>query len=209
MAEAVQKKRIPPRPPAVESKPIIGGRLWIPIVGLSLIGLMANPKINNWVQYKFGPKEPHTQLSSWKIGKEADLRVTLVTADATRLACAHDQEIDGTHCEHTGDEKPRPRAEGAPAVGDRAEIIQPYRTSPENHLILIAGLWAQPSVAMRLHREPPEGVPAKRLNRFDASCRVRFIGEMTDVKLRWEVGASWGKEPRALVARAVQCDVVR
>lgn len=208
MAEAVEKK-VPPRPPPVDAKPIIGGRLWIPIVMLSLIGAMANPKFNGWLSARFAPKEPRTNLANWKVGKEADLHVTLVTADASRLDCAHDAEFEGAHCRFKADKSRWPEPPGGPVADNHPDVIQPYRTSPENHLILIAGLWADPAVAMRLHKEPPEGVPVKRLNRFEAACTVRFIGEMKNVELRWEEGARWGKEPRALVARPTHCEIVR
>jgi hypothetical protein len=208
MAEAVQQK-VPPRPPPVEAKPIVGGRLWIPILGLVLLGIMANPKVNFWVSQRFAPQEPHSHVGAWKVGSETKLHVTLVTADFERLACAHADLVDGAHCAFGADEKPWPRDPSAPVADDNPEIIQPFRTSPENHLILIAGLWANPAVAMRLHREPPETVPVKRLNRFEAECQVKFIGEMKSFKLRWEVGAAWGKEPRALVARPTHCEIVR
>jgi hypothetical protein len=208
MTEAAQK-RVPPRPPPVEVKPIIGGRLWLPIIMLSLIGAMANPKFNGWLSRRFAPKEPRTNLANWKVGKEAKLRVTLVTADAIRLACAHDDEFDGAHCAYKADKTPWPGTAEKLLNDNRPNVIQPFRTSPENHLIMIAGLWAEPAVAMRLHQEPAKGVAVKRLNRFEAACTVKFVGEMKNIELRWDESASWGKEPRALVARPQSCQIVR
>jgi hypothetical protein len=208
-APARPARKRAPRPPPVEAKPIIGGRLWIAIVMLSLIGTMANPRLNVWISQRFAPKEPRTNMAMWKVGSEAKLHVTLVTADADRLACASDVEVDGAHCEFKGDRTPWPETTDAPVEDNRPNVIQPYRTSPENHLVLIAGLWAQPDVAMRHHKEPHQGVPAKRLNRFEAACTVRFVGEAKGVELRWDSGAAWGKEPRALIARPLHCDIVR
>src|SRR5262245_61119167 len=111
MAEAAEHK-VPPRPPAVEAKPIIGGRLWTPLLLLATTGTMANPKFDAWVSAQFAPPEPRTVLAGWKVGKEANVRVTLVAADATRLDCAHGTAIEGYHCAFGADERPWPDEPG-------------------------------------------------------------------------------------------------
>jgi len=206
MTEA--KKPIPPRPPPVEMKPILAGRLLIAVGLLVALGLIANPKFNEWVMQNFAPpEEVRTDFSKWRIDGETELRVTLITADAGRLACAHAQVLDGTHCQFGGDKMPWPKPDNAPAEDNNADVIQPYRTSPDNALLLLAGLWAQPDVAMRLHREPPAGIQAKRLGRFDVTCRVKFIGKFDEVQLRWDTGGPWQPERGAWVAKPISCTV--
>jgi hypothetical protein len=189
-------------------KPILAGRLWIVIGLLGGLGLIANPKFNEWVMQNLAPpEEVKTDFSKWRVDGETELRVTLITADASRLACAQAQTFGGAHCAFGGDKLPWPKADNAPADDNGPDVIQPYRTSPDNALLLVVGLWAQPDVAMRLHREPPAGVLAKRLGRFDVTCRVKFIGRFDDVQLRWDNGAQWQPERMAWVARAISCTV--
>ncbi len=193
----------------MELKPIIAGRLWIAIAMLVGLGIVANPVFNSWVMRRLAPPEDvHTDFSQWKMGGEADVRVTVITADSTRLACAHAQSIDGAHCAFSADKLPWPRPENAPVDDNGPDLIQPYRTSPDNALVLVIGLWAQPDVAMRLHREPPAGIPPKRLARFDVTCRVKFVGRYDEVSLRWDAGGPWQPERNAWVVRPQSCKVV-
>jgi len=204
------KKPIPPRPPPppVDMKPLWAGRLWIAIALLVGLGIVANPAFNDFVMRNLAPpEEVRTDFSKWRLNNETELRVTLITADAGRLACAHAQVIDGTHCQFNGDKLPWPKPDNAPADDNNPDVIQPYRTSPDNALLLVAGLWAQPDVAMRLHREPPSGIQAKRLGRFDVTCRVKFIGRFDEVQLRWDTTGAWQPERGAWVARPISCTV--
>src|SRR5262245_18133891 len=106
MAEAA-KKPIPPRPPPVEMKPILAGLLWIVVGLLGGLGLIANPKFNEWVMINLAPSEEvRTDFTKWKVGNETNLRVTLITADAGRLDCAHAQVVEGMHCRFGGDKLP-------------------------------------------------------------------------------------------------------
>lgn len=183
---------------------LIGGRLWIAIAILLGLALIANPRFNTYIAMRFAPRDPVNNVATWKAGTETEVRVTLVTADSTRLACANDNEIAGTHCEYHADGKPWPDT----GENGNPNIIQPYRTSPDNQLIFIAGLWAAPALQLRVHREPPVAVAVKRQHRFDAKCRVKFVGQMQDVKLRWDSTARWQTERPTMVARAVDCKVI-
>lgn len=187
---------------------MLAGRLLWAFGALLGIAGLANPVFNGFVQRKLAPPEEiRTDKTLWRDGQEANVRVTLITADAARLACAHREVVDGAHCANGGDRLPWARTAEDPAEDNGENLIQPYRTSPDNELILLVGLWAQPEVAMRLHREPPMGVPPKRLNRFDVTCRVRFVGRFDSVDLRWDTGGQWTKERSTPVARAESCRV--
>jgi hypothetical protein len=206
MAEAA--KPIPPRPPPAEMKPILAGRLWVAVAMLLGLGLIANPVFNNWVIHRLAPpEEVRTDFSKWKEGSETDVRVTVITADAKRLACAQAAVVDGAHCEFGSDHILWSHGPNEPADDNGPNIIQPYRTSPDNALILLIGLWAQPEVAMRLHREPADNVAAKRLNRFDVTCRVKFLQKIDQVDLRWDVTGAWQTERNPWVVRPIHCAV--
>jgi hypothetical protein len=204
-------KPIPPRPPPPgEIKPVIGGRLWIAVALLGGLGLIANPVFNEKVIRNWAPAEDiRTDFSKWKAGSETDVRVTVVTADSTRLACGHAGLVDGAHCAYGGDRILWPHGPDEPADDNGPNLIQPYRTSPDNALVMLIGIWAQPDVAMRLHREPPNGVNAKRLNRFDVTCKVKFIEKWDKVDVRWDVSAPWQTEKNTWVARAESCSVIK
>jgi hypothetical protein len=205
--DAPARRKARARPPPVESKPIIAGRLWIPITMLVVLGLIANPNFNSWVTREFGPQLEARKGGAWVVGQDATLNVTLITADYVRLACGHDNKFDGSHCEFNAQGQPWPEQQGAPLDDNKASIIQPYRTSDDNRLVLLAGLWATPELALRLHREPPRGVPEKRLIRFDATCDVTFIGKMDELKLRWDASAPWQTEKNAFIARPKSCEI--
>lgn len=204
---AENKRPVPPRPPAVEAKPILAGRAWIAIGMLVGFGLLANPLFNSWVIRKAPPEEIRTDVSRWRVGEEASVRVTLVTADSVRLSCASGETFDGAHCGFGADHAAWPRAPEAPVDDNGVDVIQPYRTSPDNRLVLLAGIWTFPEVAMRLHREPWLGVQAKRLQRFDVTCRVKFLGKAGQIELRWDTNANWQTERETWVGRAVDCRV--
>jgi hypothetical protein len=209
MVEAT--KPIPPRPKApapVESKPILAGRLWLGIAILVGFGVIANPVFNGWVIQNLAPPEDlHTDQSKWREGAETSVRVTVVTADAARLACAQAKVVDTAHCAFGTDHIMWAVGPNQPVDDNGVNLIQPYRTSPDNILVLLVGLWAQPEVAMRLHREPPQGVVVKRLNRFDVTCKVKFLTKFDQVDLRWDPTGSWQPEKNAWVARTETCTV--
>ena len=207
------KKAVPPRPPARAArgpaKPVVAGRLWIALGFIAVLALIANPRFNQFIIKNVAPAEDiHSDFTTWKQGGEGDIRVTVITADSTRLACAQAQAVDGNHCAFSGDRLPWPKPPDAPADDNAPNIIQPYRTSPENALIMVAGLWAVPEVAMRLHKEPPSAIPTKRLGRFDISCHVKFIGQFPEVSVRWDVTGNWQTERNAWIAKPLSCSVI-
>ncbi len=185
---------------------MLGGRLIYGLVFLFGISVISAQQFNTWVDRKLHP--PKVKAASvWQVGKEAQVQLTLVTADARRLNCAHDAVIEGQHCGFTSNKHTWPRAPGELADDNDVEIIQPYRTADTNALILVSGVWAQPELAWRVHREPPSYYDIKKQVRFVAYCDVRFIGELENVSLRWETGGKWLSEPKALVAQALRCSL--
>ncbi len=154
--------------------------------------------------------------SSWVTGAETDVYLTLIGADSYLLSCADPKEINGMHCAYEAPKKRWPRAESIIDNNGR-DIIQPYRTAPDNRLVMMAGLWATPELATRVHEEPPRAIRKEKLARFVARCRVRFIGGMEKPQLRWSPtgrfsapgkGDYYNGRTEVPVAQAISCDII-
>lgn len=187
------------RPP--EPVPVFSGRLMV------AAGILAVMLIVPFTVARFMSNEAPrgTDQSKWQVGGEADVRITLITADYNLLTCAADQAINGKHCAFKSESEPWPADPAAPVDDNKGTLIQPYRTYPDNKLILVAGLWADPTMALRLHREPSAGVRADKLARFVANCRMRFTGKLESPRLRWQPGGPWQNEGPAFVAEPISC----
>jgi hypothetical protein len=194
----------PARAPRYDEPQPIGGRLWIGIAMLVGIGVISWQWLNGWIDRTLHPKAPKP-VATWQVGSEADVELTVITPDAKRLNCAHDALVEDAHCAYTANKRPWRRMPNAPLDDNDQRVIQPYRTADTNALILVSGLWAEPEVALRLHREPPNTADVDKNLRFVAYCHVRFVGELTQVGLRWDNAGKWADEPKALVARPVRC----
>ncbi len=183
---------------------VTGGRLAWAIALLIGIAVVSHQGFNLWVDRHLHPAEVKTQ-AKWEVGQEGHIELTLITADARRLNCAHDQVLAGQHCGFSANKHAWPRAPGELTDDNDYDVIQPYRTADSNALVLVSGVWAQPELALRLHREPPSYYDVKKQSRFVAYCKVKFLGELQNVALRWDTGAKWQDEPKAMVAQALSC----
>ena len=67
--------------------------------------------------------------------------------------------------------------------------------------------WADPTIALRLHREPSTGVASKTLSRFVARCRTKVVGRPDKTKLRWASGQNWIDEGAAWIVRVESCTI--
>lgn len=207
-----KKSRAPAKKGAASSKktapadedPILTGRmitalalvLATVVIPVSPLGLLISKK---------SPKSE--ERATWTVGKEANIHVTVTTADYDKLACAAPDAIDGAHCGFKNDRERFPDAPGAPLENNKADILQPYRTT-DGQLLFMNGLWAQPEIAMRLHTEPARGVAEKKLTRFVVECKVKFLQEWTDPSVRWAPRESWSKQGNAMVARPESCHIL-
>lgn len=203
MAPAARKK---PRPKRVaEPVPVASGWFWFAAALVAAMVVIPFSPISNWIS----PKAPENHnVAEWQVGKTAKVRVTLITADFGLLSCAAETEADGAHCASKSETEVWPADPSQPLDDNKASLIQPFRTWPDNQLILIAGLWAEPNMALRLHREPSAGVDSKKLSRFTAECEVKFIGQIAQPKLRWNPGGPWQPEgSTVIVARPISCTI--
>ena len=196
------------RPPSAEETPVIGGRF---LVAATIVGALVILPMSP-IGAQLEPKDPpRTDTSSWKVGGKGTLRITLVTADYATLACASDKEFEGKHCGNKSENELWPRDPNAPLDDNKANVIQPYRTWNDNRLVLVAGLWATPALATRLHIEPPGNLLPEKLARFVTECQVRFVGEIEKPKLRWGAGSSWAADSNTnnvMVAVPESCKLI-
>lgn len=188
---------------AAEPVPVASGRFWIAAALVGAMIVIPFSPIANWFK---PPDRDITDKSQWSVGNTTKVQITLVTADYNLLFCASDKVVDGAHCTYKTETEQWDSDPTKPVDDNKADIIQPYRTWPDNQLILVAGLWAEPNMALRLHREPSSGVAQQKLARFVAVCDVKFVGEIPNPKLRWNPGGPWQSEGgTALVARPISC----
>lgn len=188
-----------------EPTPVIGGRYLGAAVILGLMVLIPASPLGNL----FEPSDPPgTDTAAWQPGHKSKLILTVVTADAAALTCASPQSFEGRHCAFKTESEPWPRDPQAPIDDNKVSIIQPYRTWLDNKLILVSGVWAQPSLAMRVHSEPPGNLSPDKLARFTAECEVHFAGNMDKPALRWQPGQAWSTEQATMVAIADECHVI-
>ncbi|MDF3065526.1 MAG: hypothetical protein K0R38_1127 [Polyangiaceae bacterium] len=197
-----------PRRPVEEETPVIGGRF---LTAAAIIGAATLLPLSCLGQ-KLEPREPPTSaVSEWKVGGKSTLRITLVTADYAGLACAYDKEFEGKHCANKTETEAWPRDPNAPIDDNKANVVQPYRTWNDNRLVMVAGLWATPALATRLHIEPPGNLLPEKLARFVTECQVRFVGQMEQPKLRWGQTASYTADPttkQVMVAVPDSCKLI-
>lgn len=208
-AARAPKKKVRPRVPAViEETPVIGGRF---LIAAAIIG-GATLLPMSCLGQKLEPKDPPTsKVDEWKVGGKSTLRITLVTADYAGLACSYEKEFAGKHCANKTDTEVWPREPNLPLEDNKNNIIQPYRTWNDNRLVMVAGLWATPALATRLHIEPPGNLLPEKLARFVTQCDVHFVGEMERPKLKWGPTSTWNPDPNSdhvMVAIPDHCDLI-
>ncbi|HEY6556405.1 MAG TPA: hypothetical protein VI072_04000 [Polyangiaceae bacterium] len=184
--------------------PVASGRFSTAMIMIGALIMLPFSPIGSWIERK-GPS-PHN-VSAWQPGTVSNVRLTVITADYNLLTCASPATVDGARCAYKSEKEVWPPPAAAPLDDNKANVIQPYRTVPDDKLIFVAGLWNDPVVAMRLHREPPGTGPTKKLVRFVLNCEMKFVGKLDDAKLRWSNNANWVDEGEAMVARPQRCEL--
>jgi hypothetical protein len=201
-----KKKKKKARRRREEPVPVVSGRFWIAVAMLAATAFLPYSPLGNLFEPE-GP--PQSVLTEWKPGNTSVVRITLVTADYNLLSCASEQVLEGQQCGYKTETERFPNDPKRPLDDNNENVIQPYRTWPDNQLILVSGLWAEPALATRLHREPPGGVASNKLARFVTECRMKFLGYLEKPKLRWAPGQSWQPEKgNVIVAKPESCKIV-
>jgi hypothetical protein len=196
-----ERKRSTRRRAGTQDLDPAGGRLWIPLIFLVAMVLFPWSPLGGVVDVLVPKKAAptNTRPGDWKIGSSGVIKVSVVTADYASLDCASEQELNGKRCDYKTDAERWPRKPDQPLDDNKRDIIQPYRTWPHNDLIAVAGLWAEPAVAMRLHQEPIGNTPREKLARFVVECEADFVGKLAAPRLRWFPTQAWQKEPSDVV----------
>lgn len=208
MSEPVAPTEVMPTPG--KWRRLLDWKLILSTTLLGVIAVISCDQLNYRADAYFAPKEQlGPDVRTWTVDSVHTIDVTLVTADETRLACADDRTFGDAHCEYTKAKALVPAPPGAPLDNNRQPLIQPYRTANGNHLLFIAGLWNTPALALRSHQEPAATRTDKELRRFVARCRLKFVGAMNNVEVRWSPDAKWYTEAYAPVALAEWCEIPR
>lgn len=184
---------------------LLSGRMTWVLVLLTLFIVVPLSPLGSLIT-KRPPRSAHR--SQWQAGAEATIHITVTTADYDKLACAGAEQFGAARCAYQSEGQLFPRDPNQPLDDNKENIIQPYRTT-DNQLILLSGLWAQPEIAMRLHNEPSRGVLEKKLARFVATCQVRFLREWDSPLIRWSPRDSWSNQGKAMVAEPLSCSIMQ
>jgi hypothetical protein len=197
-----RRPRRRPRRDEPEPIPVLGGRLLT--AAIAGFGMLVVFFFEGSIKT---PEPAPTDMSGWHVGGRSKVRLTVITMDYERLTCASEKSFGQEHCEYKAENQLFPREPGDPLDDSKKHIIQPYRTYPDNQLILASGVWSHPSTATRTHIEPWAGIPEQRQMRFVAECEVEFLGQLENVKLRWKPDQSWNTEAKAWVAKTLSCKI--
>lgn len=118
------------------------------------------------------------------IGEVVAANITLVTADRKDLDCMAGKGVGAYRCGFSN--------EKTQSTVDEQNRLRPFMTL-DRTLTLIPGLFLEPAIKARYDREPPDK-PRDQLKRFTAKCKVKLIGTLDGVRLRWRPDSPW--EPR-------------
>ena len=189
---------------------IFDWRLLVTLALTLLIGAMACDLIHDRAARALSP-DPVTSPNPtrWTKGRTATLDLALASTDYHGSDCAAKGHLEGYRCQYKQNlsrfEWPKVTPRPVPVDNNRGYFIQPYRTAHQGHLLFIAGLWATPGVAYRVHQEkvPETGAAVS----FIARCQLRFLGEFNNVYSRWKKNGAWEAHAKTPVALAERCTV--
>lgn len=201
-ASAGKKKSAAKEAPEFES--VWSGRL-ITATTLLLATVLIPVSFIGRLIAKESPKS--TAIEEWKVGERARVLITVTSADYDKLACLDARPAGDDYCQFKSDREQTPPPKGAPLDDNKRHVLQPYRTT-DGQLLLIAGLWADPKVATRLHNEPAAGVAESKLSRYVLDCQLEFREERSGTKIRWSRTEAWSDQGKAFVAEPVSCEVL-
>ena len=132
-----------------------------------------------------------------EVGSTTSGDLTLVAADRNELDCATDKAVEGYQCGFADENQAR--------NVDESKKLRPYMTI-DRHLFLIPGLFLEKSVAQRYNMEGPNK-PRPEQKRFTAKCKIKVVGELDNVKLRWSPTGTWEPPKKFPVATVSDCAI--
>lgn len=190
----------------VEEEPVLSGRLVVALALALAMSLLPSSGLGRMIT-KTSPRT--ADRATWTVGQKATIHLTVVTDDYEKLGCADKRTAKNqAHCAYKNEKQRFPTDANAPVDDNKAKTLQPYRTTDKN-LLLAAGLWAQPEVAMRVHEEPSRGVSKSKLARFVVSCEAHFLEEWEGSLIRWAPNEKWSDQGKAMVADLSDCTILK
>jgi len=170
-----------------DAKPKSQVKIWIAIaVGIVIALLLV-----------FKPGTNAQSGSSASVGSTVTGDLTLVTADRNELECAAANGFQTYQCGFVDDKQAR--------TLDEKVKLRPYMTV-DRQLYLIPGLFLEPSILQRFNTDPPNK-PRSELKRFTAKCKIKVVGEIDAVKLRWAPDGAWEPAKKFPVATVSDCAI--
>lgn len=135
----------------------------------------------------FGPSaskpKKRAATPSYSVGQSIDVAITLVSTDSKALACASSEEIDGRHCELESSSPVKAWSKSlSKELPPEERVLAPYKTT-DDVMFLIPGLFSEPALVERLKVDPP--VFGIEHARFTANCKMRIVGKMSALTVRW------------------------
>lgn len=192
LVRASRRNRLHSRRPVEKHKILLA--IVLGLLGANLIVLLSPSS----PAAKKKPRPP-----SYSIGQEIDAAITLVSTDSKALACASTEEIDGRHCELEAPNPAKPWDKPlAKELPPRERVLAPYKTTSDV-MFLIPGLFSQPALVERLEIDPP--VFGIEHTRFNAHCKLRIVGKMSKLDVRWAPNGPWYPATNVFVATASGC----
>jgi len=162
-------------------------KLWIAIgIGVAIAVLL--------VMKRGGSSEGGDQV---EVGSTTTGDLTLVAADRNELECAAEKSVESYQCGFADENQAR--------NVDEKTKLRPFMTI-DRKLYLIPGLFLEKSVAQRYTMEGPN-TPRPEQKRFTAKCKIKVIGELDNVKLRWSPTGTWEPPKKFPVATVSDCAI--
>lgn len=137
-----------------------------------------------------------TAADGAEVGSTVTGDLTLVAADRDELDCAAEKGVGNYLCGFADENKPRQI--------DEAKKLRPYMTI-DRHLYLIPGLFTEKAVQQRHSAEQQKARADQK--RFTAKCKIKVMGEVDNVKLRWNPTGSWEPPKKFPVATVSDCTI--
>jgi cobalamin biosynthesis protein CobT len=163
-------------------------KLWIAIgIGVVLAVLLVMKRGGN-------ADSPGGDVS---VGSTTSGDLTLVAADRNELECAAQKGVDAYQCGFADENQARSVEEG--------KKLRPFMTI-DRHLYLIPGLFTEKAIDQRYNAEPPSK-PRGEQKRFTAKCKIKVVGELDGVKLRWSPTGTWEPPKKVPVATVSDCAI--
>lgn len=170
-----------------------------------VLGLLGANLVVYWTSQNTKAPRKSPPAVTYAVGQEIDVAITLVSTDAKALACASASEVAGRHCELEASNPERAWSKSlSQELPAEQRVLAPYKTT-EDLMFLIPGLFSEPALIERLKIDPP--VFGIEHSRFTAHCKLRILGKVPKLTVRWAPSGPWYPATNVFVGSASDCTV--